>query len=157
MDDCKVQVIYALSPQAKGKIERSYRWIQDRLVRECAREGISDIRLAQVILGKLINQYNYHWIHYTTGEVPHIRFQRAIDEGRSLFRTFSITPSFKSSKDIFYLRAERVVNSYRKISFNNLEYRFPRLYRRGTVKTQTVLVLFLLQPGTEHIYESLPR
>lgn len=125
LDDCQVEVIYALSPQAKGKIERPYRWIQDWLVRECAREGITDIRLAQVILGKLINQYNYHWIHSTTKEVPHIRFQRAIDEGRSLFRTFSITPPFKSSKDIFCLRAERVVNSYRKISFNNLEFKVP--------------------------------
>jgi len=26
-------VIYALSPQAKGKIERPYRWMQDRIVR----------------------------------------------------------------------------------------------------------------------------
>ena len=125
LDDCQVEVTYALSPQGKGKIERPYRWIQDRLVRECARGGITDIRLAQVILGKLINQYNYHWIHSTTGEVPHIRFQRAIDEGRSLFRTFSIAPPFKSSKDIFCLRAERVVNSYRKISFNNLEFKVP--------------------------------
>jgi hypothetical protein len=73
----------------------------------------------------LINQYNYHWIHSTTGEVPNIRFQRAIDGGRSLFRTFSITPPFKSSKDIFCLRTERVVNSYRKISFNNLEFKVP--------------------------------
>ncbi len=29
-------VIYALSPQAKGKIERPYRWLQDRIVRTCA-------------------------------------------------------------------------------------------------------------------------
>ena len=34
-------------------------------------------------------------------------------------------------------------------------YRFPRLYRRGTVKTQAVLVLFLLRLGVEHICESL--
>jgi len=27
LDDCKVKVTYALSPQAKGKIERPYRWI----------------------------------------------------------------------------------------------------------------------------------
>jgi hypothetical protein len=29
----KVDVTYALSPQAKGKIERPYRWLQDRIVR----------------------------------------------------------------------------------------------------------------------------
>jgi hypothetical protein len=27
LNDCKVKVIYASSPQAKGKIERPYRWI----------------------------------------------------------------------------------------------------------------------------------
>ncbi len=32
LTECKVKVTYALSPQAKGKIERPYRWLQDRLV-----------------------------------------------------------------------------------------------------------------------------
>jgi len=27
LDDCKIKVSYALSPQAKGKIERPYQWI----------------------------------------------------------------------------------------------------------------------------------
>jgi hypothetical protein len=125
LDDCKIKVSYALSPQAKGKIERPYQWIQDRLVRTCAREGITDIRLAQLILNKLIHQYNYHWIHSTTGEVPYLRFQRAIRENKTLFRTFSITPPFLSTKDIFCLRAERMVNSYRKISINKLEFKVP--------------------------------
>jgi hypothetical protein len=125
LDDCKIKVSYALSPQAKGKIERPYRWIQDHLVRACAREGICDIRLAQVILNKLIHQYNYHWIHSTTKEVPYLRFQRAIRENKTLFRTFSITPPFQSSKDIFCLRAERMVNAYRKISINKLEFKVP--------------------------------
>jgi hypothetical protein len=125
LDDCKIKVSYALSPQAKGKIERPYRWIQDRLVRACVREGITDIRLAQLILNKLIHQYNYHWIHSTTKEVPYMRFQRAIKENKTLFRTFSITPPFLSSKDIFCLRAERMVNAYHKISINNLEFKVP--------------------------------
>lgn len=33
LTDCGVKIIYALSPQAKGKIERSYGWLQDRLIR----------------------------------------------------------------------------------------------------------------------------
>src|SRR4030042_1535625 len=32
LDDCNVKVTYALSPQAKGKMERPYGWLQDRLV-----------------------------------------------------------------------------------------------------------------------------
>jgi len=43
VEELGIEVIYALSPQAKGKVERPYRWIQDRLVRTCAREDIDDI------------------------------------------------------------------------------------------------------------------
>jgi hypothetical protein len=112
-------------PRPRAKLKDLISGFEDRLVRACAREGITDIRLAQLILNKLINQYNYHWIHSTIKEVPYLRFQRAIRENKTLFRTFRITPPFLSSKDIFCLRAERMVNAYRKISINKLEFRVP--------------------------------
>jgi len=56
--------------------------------------------------------------------MPYIRFQKAYDEKRSLFREF-ISP-YKSTKDIFYLKVDRMVNSYRKVSINNLELRAPK-------------------------------
>jgi len=125
LDDCRVKVTYALSPQAKGKIERPYRWIQDRLVRTCYRENIRIIKEAQLILNSLVRRYNYQIVHSTTGEIPYIRFQRAIREKRTLFREFRIIPPFKSTKDIFCLRVERMVNPYRKVSINNLELKVP--------------------------------
>jgi len=125
LDDCGVKVTYALSPQAKGKIERPYRWIQDRLVRACYRERISDIQQAQLVLNSLIQKYNHQWIHSTTGEIPYIRFQRAYAENKSLFREFSVRPPYQSINDIFCLRADRMVNSYRKVSINNLELKVP--------------------------------
>ena len=126
LDDCRVKVTYALSPQAKGKIERPYRWIQDRLVRTCYRENIRDIKKGQLILNNLLQRYNYRIVHSTTGEIPYIRFQRAIREKRTLFREFRIMPPFLSSKDIFCLRVERMVDSYRKVSINNLELKVPK-------------------------------
>jgi len=125
LDDCRVKVTYALSPQAKGKIERPYRWIQDRLVRTCYRENVRDIKKGQLILNNLLQRYNYRIFHSTTGEVPYFRFQRAIREKRTLFREFRIMPPFLSTKDIFCLRVDRMVNSYRKISINNLELKVP--------------------------------
>jgi len=104
LDDCGVKVTYALSPQAKGKIERPYRWIQDRLVRTCYRENIRDIPEGQLILNNLLQRYNYRIVHSTTGEIPYIRFQRAIREKRSLFREFRIRPPFLSSKDMVFPR-----------------------------------------------------
>jgi len=126
LDDCRVKVTYALSPQAKGKIERPYRWIQDRLVRTCYRENIRDIKEAQLILNNLVQKYNYRIVHSTTGEIPYIRFQRAIRDKRSLFREFTIRPPFKSVKDIFCLRVERMVDSYRKVSINKFELKVPK-------------------------------
>jgi len=40
LNDCGVKEKYVLSPQAKGKIEKPYRWIQDRLVRACYRKKV---------------------------------------------------------------------------------------------------------------------
>lgn len=120
LQECKVKITYALSPQAKGKIERPYQWIQDRLVRSCVRQDVSDIRKAQQILGQEIHQYNYRRVHSTTKEVPYLRFQRALKEGKSLFRDFGVFPPYQSAKDIFCLRVNRTVDPYRKISLNNL-------------------------------------
>ena len=120
LNDCNVKVIYALSPQAKGKIERPYGWLQDRLVRTCARENITDIPDAQKILNDEVHRYNYRQVHSTTKEVPYYRFQRALQEKKSLFREFVIKPPFQSTKDIFALRMQRTIDAYRKISINNL-------------------------------------
>jgi len=125
--DCNVKVVYALSPQAKGKIERPYGWMQDRLVRTCARESVTDIKQAQIILNREMNRYNYHQVHSTTGEVPFLRFQRATQEKLSLFREFSIKPPFLSPKDIFCLRLDRLSDAYRKISIDNIHLKVNNL------------------------------
>jgi len=116
LDDCGVKVIYALSPQAKGKIERPYGWLQDRLVRTCARENVTDIKTARQILGKEVNRYNFKQVHSTTGEIPYLRFKRALKEKKSLFREFHVKPPYESAKDIFCLRLQRTIDAYRRIS-----------------------------------------
>lgn len=121
LNDCSVKVTYALSPQAKGKIERPYGWLQDRLIRTCARETIADIRHAQRVLNQEVYRYNNCQVHSTTQEIPYMRFQRARSDNKSLFREFTIRPPYQSIKDIFCLRINRVINSYRQISLNNLQ------------------------------------
>jgi hypothetical protein len=117
--DCGVKVIYALSPQAKGKIERPYQWLQDHLVRTCVRANTTDIRQARTFLRHEIQRYNFRQVHSTTLEVPFFRFQKALKQKRSLFRQFQIRPPYKSVKDIFCLRFDRTVDAYRRISLNN--------------------------------------
>jgi len=123
LEDCHVKVTYALSPQAKGKIERPYGWLQDRLIRTCVREDVATIKPAQQILRQEIYRYNYRQVHSTTLEIPYFRFQRALKEKQSLFREFKIRPPFESSKDIFCLRIDRTVDAYRNISISNLQFK----------------------------------
>ena len=121
MGDCNIKVTYALSPQAKGKIERPYRWLQDRVIRTCVRDNVTEIRQAQGVLNQEVRRYNYKQLHSTTQEVPYFRFQRALEERRSLFREFRVRPPFQSVKDIFCLRINRTIDPYRRISINNLQ------------------------------------
>ncbi len=133
LSDCNVEVKYALSPQAKGKIERPYGWLQDRLVRTCARENVVDIKQAQYIVEKEMNRYNYQQVHSTTEEIPYNRFQRALQENISLFRQFAIPKPFLSTKDIFCLRLDRTADAYRKISINNFKLKVNNLNPYETV------------------------
>jgi hypothetical protein len=116
-----VNITYALSPQAKGKIERPYEWLQDRIVRTCAREGISEIEDAQKVLDKELHRYNYRQVHSTTKEIPYIRFNRAFNSNLNLFRQFEVLFPYKSTKDIFALRVDRTIDAYRRISINNMK------------------------------------
>jgi hypothetical protein len=111
-----VDVTYALSPQAKGKVERPYRWLQDRIVRTCALENISTMEDARSVLREEVHRYNDHQVHSTTKEIPSIRFEKARKAGNSLFRPFSLPNPFTSPKDVFCLRETRVVDGYRRIS-----------------------------------------
>jgi len=139
IDDCKVKPIYALSPQARGKIERPYRWQQDRVVRGCAREGINTIEEAEKVLEKEMTRYNYHQVHSTTGEVPILRFERAIREKKSLFREFKIPSPYTSVKDIFCLRVKRIVDSYHKISLDKLTFKVHKAPLRKEVQLRITL------------------
>ena len=123
LGDCNVKVIHSLSPQARGKIERPYGWLQDHLIRTCVREDVTEIQQAQRILNQELRRYNHHQVHSTTQEIPYLRFQRALKEKWSLFREFKIRPPFQSVKDIFCLRMDRIVDSYRKISIHNLQFK----------------------------------
>ena len=138
LKDLNVDVTYALSPQAKGKIERPYQWMQDRVVRTCARDRIKTIDESQKVLEEEVERYNYHQVHSTTGEVPAIRFQRAKREKRSLFREFAVPSPYKSVKDIFCLRMKRTVDAYHKISINNIKLKVHKAPLRKQVELRIV-------------------
>jgi len=132
VDKCNMQVIFALSPQAKGKVERPYRWLQDRIVRRCAHDHITDLDQARLILQEERQRYNEHQVHSTTGEIPAVRFQRAVREGRTCFRPFQLTKPYTSDKDIFCLHEFRKVDGYNRIALEGYKIQVPVKVPRKT-------------------------
>jgi hypothetical protein len=133
-----VDVSYALSPQAKGKVERPYRWLQDRMVRTCVYDEISDIEGCRSVLRDEIARYNNHQVHSTTREIPGIRFERALKSGNSLFRKFSLPKPYTSPLDVFCMREQRMVNGYRRISLFKHEIEVPKVPLREYVDVHMV-------------------
>lgn len=138
LEDLNVKITYALSPQAKGKIERPYQWLQDRLVRTCARENIRSIEEARKILAYEINRYNNRQVHSTTKEIPVMRLNKALSSNKTFFREFKIPRPFESTKDIFCLRGSRSVDAYHKISLNNIVFRINGVPLRERVEMRIV-------------------
>ena len=134
----KVDVTYALSPQAKGKVERPYRWLQDRIVRTCALEKLSSFEDVRAVLQDEVKRYNEHQVHSTTAEIPRVRFEQARRAGNSLFRPFALPKPYTSLKDVFCLHTTRIVNGYRKISFVSQEIEVPHVPLRETVDLHIV-------------------
>jgi len=130
----KVDVTYALSPQAKGKVERPYRWLQDRIVRTCALEQLSSLEEVRLVLHEEVDRYNNRQVHSTTGEIPRIRFDKASNNGNSLFRPFTLPKPFTSTKDVFCLRDTRLVDGYRKISLFGQPIEVPHVPLREYVE-----------------------
>lgn len=131
-------LIYALSPQAKGKVERPYQWLQDRVVRTTMREGITNLAGAKEVLQNEVYQYNWKRVHSTTSEIPMQRYQDAISASRSLWRKLEIKLPHTDIHDIFCLRTTRTVDAYRRISINKLQLTVPGVPPRQQVELRLV-------------------
>ncbi len=134
---------YALSPQAKGKIERPYQWLQDHVVRKCSKDRVTKFTEVREIFRDEVNRYNNRQVHSTTKEIPMMRLEAALNQNRTMFRPFSIPKPYASIKDIFCLRTTRTVNHYQKIALHNLMFDVPNV-RAG----QEVAVRIRPEPET---------
>ena len=58
MDEMGVQVIFAMSPQAKGRVERTAGTFQDRLITELRLAGATTIEQAKAVLQQFLPRFN---------------------------------------------------------------------------------------------------
>jgi molybdenum-dependent DNA-binding transcriptional regulator ModE len=82
MNRLRVEVICAHSPQAKGRIERLFGTLQDRLVKEMRLRGISSVKEANLFLLSYIEEHNEQF-----GVSP----TNPIDAHRSLKHDFDLS------------------------------------------------------------------
>ena len=101
MDTLGIEAIPAGSPQAKGRVERLWRTLQDRLTRELRLAGVTDLDGANAFLPEFLNKHNARFGHEPKDREDAFE---PLTEGFDVDRCFSV-------------REERKVNNDHTLSF----------------------------------------
>lgn len=84
-----IELILALSPQAKGRVERAFGTLQDRLIKEMRVAGISSLREANTFLEEVFIPF---WNErFTEPPREEVDAHRSLPEGVDLLRIFAET------------------------------------------------------------------
>ena len=96
MDGLGIQMIFALSPQAKGRVERAAGTFQDRLVTELGLAGETTIEEAKAVLKEFLPHFNERFgVSAQESEVAY----RPVDGETSLDRMLCFRHSRKVARD----------------------------------------------------------
>ena len=111
MKELGINIIYAHSPEAKGRVERAFGTLQERLVREMRIKGISSLEKANEYLPEYLEKHNKRY-----SESPQSSFNahRKIDPKKPLKyilckkeqRTVSKNLEVQFKNEIYQLRAK---------------------------------------------------
>ena len=119
MKELGIEMIFANSPQAKGRIERSNRTLQDRLVKELRLNKISTIEEANTFLTTFIEDYNHRFAvvpknssnaHRRLLQEQNLEVIFSIRE----FRHLSKNLTFQYKNTIYQIQTERETYALRK-------------------------------------------
>ena len=105
LNELNIEILCANSSQAKGRVERANRTLQDRLVKELRLAGISDMESANAFLPVFMERYN-------------ARFAKAPRRPDDLHRALNVEPDRLA--DILCLRDERYVGQQLAFSYQRL-------------------------------------
>ncbi len=107
LNELKIDIIFANSPQAKGRVERANRTLQDRLIKEMRLEGISSIAEANAWLPCFIEQFNQ-------------KFAKCARNSKNLHRP--LTESDAELEDIFTWQETRKVTKNLTLTYDKYIY-----------------------------------
>jgi transposase len=131
LDDLGVETIYALSPQAKGRVERLWGTLQDRLVSELRLVGAADARSANRFLTQYRVQHN-------------ARFAIPPADSNAAWRP--CPPGF-TADEICSFQYIRVVQNNNTVRIGKQIIDIPKSNSRATFARAAVIVRHLLKGG----------
>src|SRR5512145_296146 len=118
--DLEVEVIHANSPQAKGRVERLFKTLQDRLVREMRLQRIKSVDEANVFLETYLPKHNR-------------RFRKEAREKADLHRPALPT---RELDRILCIKEERTVKNDFTIAYANKLYQIEQMTRAKKVTVE---------------------
>lgn len=130
--ELEVELIFAQSPQAKGRVERLFGTLQDRLVKELRLAGICTLEQANVFLETFLPQHNQEFALPAAG---------AIDLHRRVPATLSLD-------SILCLKDQRTLRNDFTIAYENKWYQVVSEVRAKTLRVEQWL------DGSIHLFDS---
>src|SRR3984957_20596045 len=117
-----IDILCANTPQAKGRVERANKTLQDRLVKELRLQGVSPIAAGNQLLPGFLADYNARF-----GKEPH--------NPKNLHRPLSADDNLA---DVFAWREERTISNNLTLPYNKVVFliepnEFTRELRRKRV------------------------
>ena len=108
MRELDIKIIFANSPQAKGRVERVNATLQDRLVKELRLRGIRDIETANAYLPEYVEEHNKRF---------------SVDAADLTDAHRKTLPRENELDLIFTLQCERMLSKNLELSYQNVIYR----------------------------------
>ena len=121
--ELSVSIIPAYSPQAKGRVERSFKTMQDRLVKELHRHKINSLKDANIFLEKFLEDHNNRFA---------IKPAQAANLHRPALPVYSL-------KKILCIKTKRSISKDFTIRHNNriLQLKYSTIHKKAIVEDHT--------------------
>jgi len=147
-----VGIIYTgkRKPQAKGKVEKSFDYLQRRIPYLCERHKVKTVKEANKILEEVLWFYNEKRIQEETEEIPNRRWEKAVREGKDYLHPLS--PEINLDH-VFSLHYSRTVGKDGTISFEGKRYKAGCYPGRKVTVCLIPKVKFMIYKDNQKLWE----
>jgi len=149
MEELGIEVLYARSPEAKGRVERVNQTLQDRLVKEMRLEGICDYEQANEFLPGYLDKHNHRFAVQPRSPIDRHEPLRPENDLDLIFtkrqtRILSKNLEFQYKRVIYQIQTDRPTYALKKrkvtvcenekreitVLLNNKPLQFKRFYKQ---------------------------